>query len=584
MMLAPLRATLPPPPPTGDTSLAAPACAHCGLPVPPALRRAASTGPAFCCSGCETAYSIIHACGLDRFYDLRKQAESAPAPAPTTPRDRRYAEFDEPAFLQRYARSLPAGLTSVDLLLENVHCAACVWLVERLPALLPGVIECRLDFRRAVARVTWRPDAVPLARIALLLSRLGYPPHPARGEAAHRARTNEERRMIARLGVAAACASSTMLFALALYAGLFSGIDHATVTLFRWFSLAITLLCLLWPGLVFFRSAITSLRAGVANLDAPIALALLAGGLWSIASTLRGTGEVYFDSLSTLVFLLLMGRFVQRRQQRRAADSVELLFTLTASAARVVSDSGTREVSADALTPGDVVEVRAGESFPADGIVIHGRSAADLSLLTGESRPVEIREGSDAVAGAVNLGSTVLVSVRASGEATRAGRLMKLVEDAAHRRAPIVRTADKAASWFLAGMTLLAGLTFALWLRSGLEPALEHAIAVLVVTCPCALGLATPLAFSVAIGRAARAGAFIKGGDAIQRLASPGRIILDKTGTLTVGRLALARWTGDNDARPLVAAVEACSSHPVAVALVRDLANPAREPLAVTDA
>ena len=217
--------------------------------------------------------------------------------------------------------------------------------------------------------------------------------------------------------------------------------------------------------------------------------------------------------------------------------------------------------------PGMIVEVRAGESVPVDGTVLSGRSTMDLSLLTGESRPAPVAEGDPVHAGTVNLSSPLRVDVRAAGENTRVGRLMRMVEEASQRRAPVVRLADRISAWFVAAVLALAGLALVVWWSVSPAQAVDHAIALLIVTCPCALGLATPLAVSAAIGRAGKRGILIKGGDALERLARPGRVLLDKTGTLTEGRTALVRWEGDEAVKPLVAAVESGVSHPVARAL-----------------
>jgi P-type Cu2+ transporter len=327
---------------------------------------------------------------------------------------------------------------------------------------------------------------------------------------------------------------------------------------------------------VFFTSAWAAVRTRTPHLDVPIALALLAGGAWSVVSTIRGAGEVYFDTVSVLVFLLLVGRFVQHRQQRWAADAVELLFSITPSSARRVSRSpggeeAIEDVPVEALRLGDVVELRAGESFPADGTVIRGDSLVDQSMLTGESAHVPISVGDPAAAGAVNIASTLRVTVEATGENTRVGRLMRLVEESSRRKAPIVRFADRVSSFFTVAMLGLAAATFMVWLSIDAPHAIEHAVALLVVTCPCALGLATPLVITIAMGRAARSGILLKGGDAMQRLSRPGRIFLDKTGTLTFGVFTLVRWIGDESVKPMAAAVESESDHPIARALAREL-------------
>jgi Cu2+-exporting ATPase len=306
-------------------------------------------------------------------------------------------------------------------------------------------------------------------------------------------------------------------------------------------------------------------------MDVPIALGILAAFGWGVANTVGDRGEIYFDSVTVLIFFLLVGRFVQRRQQRRAARATELLFSLAPSTARVVEAGAVRERPVAALVPGMVVEVRAGDTAPADGVVKEGRSTMDLSLLTGESRPIPVAPGDPVHAGTTSLSGRLEVEVRSAGADTRLGRLLRLVEEGARRRAPVVLLADRISGWFVLAVVSLALVTVAVWLQIDPSRAVDNAVALLIVSCPCALGLATPLAVSAAVGQAARSGILIKGGDALENLARPALMILDKTGTLTEGRLAVVRWTGDRATRRLIAAVEAQASHPVAAALAADV-------------
>jgi Cu2+-exporting ATPase len=478
--------------------------------------------------------------------------------------------LDDPAFLKNHATEDEAGVTRIELAIRGMHCAACVWRVEALPERLGGVYESRVNFRRGRLRLAFDRTRVSLGDVANHLARMGYEVGPVSASATA-ARLAEDHAAMIRMAVAGACAGNAMLLAFALYAGLFDGMQPLYREAFRWGSLLVTGVALLWPGMVFFRTAWAGLRTGSVNLDAPIALALMAGGVWSAFSTIKGRGEVYFDSVSVLIFALLVGRFIQQRQQRWAADSVELLFSLTPRTARRVVGAGGDErverVSASAIEPGDLVEVGPGESFPVDGTIVVGRTAVDTSLLTGESLPRTCAAGDPVYAGAVNVSATVRCRVTASGSATRVAKLMALVEEASGRKAPIVRFADKVGGIFLTGMMLLAVATFVIWIGHGVHVAMEHAVSLLVVTCPCALGLATPLAFTLAIGRAAGLNILIKGGDVVQHLAAGGTIYLDKTGTLTHGRMSLVHWRGPDTLLALVAAAERDASHPVGRAL-----------------
>jgi Cu2+-exporting ATPase len=546
-------------------------CAHCGLRVPPGQIEDGAARQ-FCCAGCRTVHAVIHEHGLERYYALRASEGGTMGPARSSGRS--YAELDDPGFRSRACRPTADGLLSTELYLEGVHCSACVWLVERLPRLVPGVVEARLDLPRAQALIIWDPGAVQLSAVAARLGSLGYTPHPCRGLDAQAIRRREDRTMLARIGLAGAAAGNVMAIAFALYGGMVDGMEPQFAALFRWASLVVALPAVIWGGGVFVKGAWTGLRAGTLGMDLPISLGLLAGFLHGAVNTARGDGEVYFDSLTVLIFLLLVGRYLQRRQQRAAADATELVAALAPSRARLLEDGQAREVPLEALVPGVLVEVLAGDLVPADGVIVSGRSSLDVSLLSGESRPIAVSEGDRVHAATLNLAARLTVRVQSAGADTRVGRLMKLVEEHARRRAPIVQLADRISGHFVAAVLVLAAATLALWLRLDPARAVDHAVAVLIVTCPCALGLATPLAMSAAIGQAARAGLLIKGADVLEKLSRPGRMWLDKTGTLTAGQAMLVAWAGDQTVKTLVAAAESHSAHPLARAFVAALGPP----------
>lgn len=535
-------------------------CTHCGLPVPVGLRQEGELRQ-FCCGGCRAAWELIQSSGLQRYYALPERRDT-----PVRPSGRDFREFDHPGFRALYVTRNPAGLAATELYLEGVHCASCVWLVERVPLAIPGVASAELDVTRSLVRLWWDDGATTLSTIARYLDVLGYRPHPHRGLHTDRLRRAEDRKMLWHIGVAAALAGNVMLVAMALYAGWFSGMDAGTERYFRWVSLGLTVPALWWPGRVFFRGAWASLQAGTLHMDVPVALALGAGFLRGAANTVRDAGPIYFDGVATLIFLLLVGRFLQHRAQRAATSSAELLHSMAPSTARVREGipATTRDIPTGAVTPGMLLEVRAGETIAADGIIEEGRSTLDLSLLTGESMPVPAAPGRLVYGATVNRTATLLVRVEATGEASRVGRLLKEIEAGARRRAPMVKLADRLTAGFVGVVLVLAAATWAFWMRIEPSRALDNAIALLIVTCPCALALATPLAVTVAVGRAAKAGILIKSGEALEALARTGVLILDKTGTLTEGRSTLMFWEGAEWVKPLILALEAHSPHPLA--------------------
>lgn len=537
------------------------ACSHCGLAVPAGLV-AEGAERQFCCTGCHTAFAILHEHGLDSYYGFAERRE-----APVRATGRSYEEFDHPAFTDLYVQPLPNGLARTELYLEGVHCASCVWLVERVPLLQAGVARAELDVRRSLAAVEWDPALVPLSAIARALDTLGYPPHPFRGVARTEMRRKEDRAMLVRIGIAGAIAINVMLAALALYSGEVNSMEAQYTRFFRWISFALIVPSFWWPGRVFFTGALASLRTRSLHMDLPIAIALAAGFVRGAINTVTGTGPVYFDGLAILIFALLVGRFLQQRGQRLAADAAELLHAIAPSTARIVDGDQVREIPSEALLPGMTLDVRAGESFAADGVIVLGHSSVNAALLTGESRPTSVHEGATVYAGTLNVEAPVRVRVEQAGETSRIAKLLRQVEESAQRRAPIVQYANRLAGIFTAIVLVAAALTFAI--KAQLSPtlashALDDAIALLIVTCPCALALATPLAITVAVGRAAGNGMLIKGGDALELLATPGTLVLDKTGTITEGRTALVAWHGAEWVKPLVLALEAGSSHPLA--------------------
>ncbi|MEM6532112.1 MAG: heavy metal translocating P-type ATPase [Myxococcota bacterium] len=556
-------------------------CLHCGLPVPIGLRRPEGVEQ-FCCSGCETVYQLLHSNGLEQFYALRGIESDGGQPARVS--GRKYQEFDDPTFTERYVTALPTGRQRIELYLEGVHCAGCVWLVERLPALVPGVTAARLNMARGLARIEHDPTLAPLSEVAGFIDKLGYTPHPYRSVAEDQLRRAEDRRFMIRMAVAFAAAGNIMLMAAALYSGDFHGMAASYREFFRWGSLALAIPTVFYSAAPFFRGAWSSLILRRAHMDLPIALGLLVGFLSGAVNTIRGTGEIYFDSVASLVFLLLAGRYVQRKQQRAAADAAELRHSLTPLHARRIVNGRREDVPIMAIGQGDVLEVRAGELVPADGRVLSGTSSVDEALLTGESKPQSVRRGAHVHAGTLNLTGTLTFETAATGVDTRVGKLMAQVEDSRQRKADIVGQADRIAGVFVCTVIVLALIALAVGAQTSWSEGMERAIALLIISCPCALGLATPLAITAALGRAARQGLLIKGGDALEKLSGdPLTFVFDKTGTLTRGRLELLAWYGDPVLKDLVAGIEAHSTHAAAQALVGASAAPREIPASAVE-
>jgi len=580
--------TAAPAPTSAPAAKAAPvACAHCGLPVPAGLV-AADGERSFCCAGCRGVFESLHACGLDRYYALlaaerERGGERDPRPAAITGRG--FEHLDRPEFLAAHALAASDGRFAVEVRLDGLHCGACVWLLEALPRIVAGLLAVRIDLSRSTARIEWDPRTLALSQVARRFDRLGYQMLPFADADAERRDAALDRAWFARIGVAGAIASNAMAVAFALYGGILAPMAPHYRLFFQWIAVALAIVSLVGPGRVFFRNALVAIRTRTPHMDLPVAFGLLAATLSGLANTALGHDGIYCESVTMLVFLLLVGRFVQYRQQRKARQRVELLTALVPSVARRRdADGRVEETPIEALVAGDLVEVPVGEIVPVDGVLRGGEGHVELAHLTGESRPQRVGRGEAVWAGAKAVGAPLLVETRATGEATRAGKLVALVREAALRRPRLVELADRISGWFLLAVLCVASFNFAWWMwvsPFGFAEAMSRTVALLVVTCPCALGLATPLGVVAGIGKAARAGVLVKGGDVLERLSGRGTIVLDKTGTITAGRVtvtgvrAIDAAADVADALRLAAALERASAHPIAKAIVATYGGPA---------
>ncbi|MEL7370334.1 MAG: heavy metal translocating P-type ATPase metal-binding domain-containing protein, partial [Myxococcota bacterium] len=403
------------------SAVACPACDHCGLPVPSG-RFDPKASHQFCCSGCQTVFEVIHAGGFESFYALRDRLPRRQAPS-----RRSFEEFDDPAFMSKHAQVRDDELASTELYLEGVHCSACLWLIEKSMAAVQGVTEAKLNFAQSRLSLTWCPSERPLSAIAERLAALGYTPHPVSAGAPHIQR-KEERRALMRLGVAGAVAGNVMLLAFALYGGDASGMDAAHRQLFRYMSLIVSIPSVVFAAAPFFRGAWAGLRVGVLHMDLPISIGIVAGFGGGLVNTLRDVGEIYFDSVTALIFLLLVGRLLQRRQQRRASESSELLYALAPSSAHRIDAAGQiSRVPLEAIEAGDRLHVPAGDRIATDGVVERGRSAVDVSLLSGESMPVAVRDNDRVWGGTTNLQSALVVRATHTVQASRVGKIAQMI-------------------------------------------------------------------------------------------------------------------------------------------------------------
>ncbi len=543
-------------------------CVHCGQ----STNALTSVDPqqVFCCSGCRSAYELIHGWGLDEFYALREQLRPASASAVVAGPDR-YVQFDEPAFLGKSAPRVQAdGTCSVELAVSGLHCAACAWLIENVSTSTPGWLSARVRMSDHSIGLVFDPQRTKLSSIAQLMGRMGYQLSPLdRSRDLHI--QQESKRLLVQIAIAGFLAANSMWIAVALYAGEFTGVVFEYRYFLGLMGTALGAIAVAGPGRTFFVGALASLKTRTPHMDLPIAVGLFVGTVVGIINAIRGSGHVFFDSLAALVFLLLIGRWIQFRQQQRAARAVDLMLRITPRhATRIADDGRTDLVLAENLQHGQRIRIAPGECVAVDGLIVAGSTTIDRSLLTGESVPVFGNCGDSVSAGTINITAPIDVEVGAVGRESRIGRVMQSVESAAADKTPIVQLADRIGGVFVVVVILLAASTFALWLPIGWSEATSHATSLLIVACPCALALATPLAIAVGLGRAAKCSVLIRDGQSLQKLASGGRMWLDKTGTLTEGRQRVSTLLGSERGLQVAASIESKCVHPVASAVVRE--------------
>ncbi len=494
---------------------------------------------------------------------------TAGVPAPPLPITGHLAGIDPEAYVRA-----EAGLLHLSLVVEGITCAACAPEIERALLRMPGVVTARVNLSTRRLALAWRPGSVLPSSLLERVGRLGYrlvPYDPAVLDAAAAA---EGASLLRALGVAAFAAANVMLLSVAVWAGVAADMGPATRSLMLWTSALITMPAVAYAGMPFFRGAWQALRHGPVAMDLAIAIGLLATTAVSLMQTIRGGEVAYFDAAASLLFLLLAGRVLDRQARTRARSVAEHLLAMAARAATVILATGRhRMLPAVNLEPGMRILITPGERIAADGVVRAGNSDLDMSLVTGETVPVAARPGVQVFAGTANLSGALEVEVTAAGENTLLAEIVRLMEAAGQGRARFVLLADRIARLYVPVVHGLALATFIGWTAvQGIawETALLHAVAVLIITCPCALGIAVPAVQVVACGRLLRGGVLVKAPDALERLAGIDTIVFDKTGTLTVGEPVLAADpVRDPVDLALAARLAGASRHPLARALVR---------------
>jgi Cu2+-exporting ATPase len=547
-------------------------CFHCGEPVPTLCTLTVETDgqlQAVCCSGCEAVANLILQSGQARYYQFRTENAVRPTEEDVDVATS-WSQYDERQSL--WGIALKDGRYELLLQVEGIRCAACAWLIRSQLEARAGIEQVQVDIATGFVRIGWQPSKLRLSKVASILSGIGYRPHLPLTSAETMGRQQERRDAMKRLGVAGLGMMQVMMYAVGLYAGDAMGIAEGPERFLQWISMIVTTPVLLYSGRVFYTSAWRSLRNHRVGMDVPVALAISIAFLMSCINFFTGNGHVYFDSVVMFIFFLSLGRYAELVIRHRNLQTGLALARLLPEWAELIRDGQTERVLATDLRIADRVRVRAGQTVPADGVIVDGETEINEALLTGESRPVAKRPGSRVIAGSINQGQAVEVEVTRDPDDSTVSVMGRMLLKSQTHKSHYARLSERYAGWFVAVVLTVAGLTAAWWLFDDINMLIPATLAVLVISCPCALSLATPAAIASSGRALLEKGVLLTRGSALEELDAVDTIVFDKTGTLTTGSPTIVNVTinpgRDNLDEHAVLKIAACleldSSHPIA--------------------
>ncbi len=558
-------------------------CYHCGLKVPQGSRwklNIEGRERIVCCAGCLAASSMILDAGLGKYYHFRETAKATalltPGLSNKTDNELDYSYLDDTKTQRHFVTRKSEDLSEASLIISGIRCAACVWLLEKYLGNQSGITNVRVNLANQRAFIQFAPDKIPVSQLFVLIHQLGYQAAPYKPSAARLVYQQDKKEHLKRLGLAGLVMMQVMMFSFSMYAGAFEGMAEDYKNLFRYASLMLVTPVMLYSARPFFVSALAGLRAGVPGMDMPVSLALASAFVFSVWNTLVGAGETYFDTVSMFVFFLLAGKYLEflaRYHSLRTAN--DLLSAFPTHAALIVSGNQSKNagdekiVLVEDLDPGDHIRVRAGAIIPADGLLLDKKATVDQSALSGESIPIRLRENDPVFAGAINLESTMHISVTATAEAGVVSRIVRLSERAAQEKPHIAAIADAVARRFTVFVLMVASLCAVWWGMNDPDNGFSVVLSVLIICCPCALSLATPAALTVATSRLGGIGFLVSKAHVLERMASVKEVVFDKTGTLTEGKLTIDQVIvsadmSEQECLQIAAALENGLEHPVA--------------------
>lgn len=557
-------------------------CFHCQLPLPEGSNFFVLTQDnkklPMCCPGCKAVTETILNLDLSQFYQYRDQYPNK-AIGNTPPKLSDFKQLDTPEIYNEYcntSENQPSFL-SITLYIEGIACSACVWLIEHRLRQIKGIKSCDINLSSQQAFITWDKDQLALSHLFMEISSLGYKAHfyQVAEIEQHNKKANDE--ALKRIGASGLGSMQVMMIAVALYIGGFQSIEKHYQFFMQWISMMVTLPIFFYVGAPFFNSAIRAIRTRRLNMDVPISIALIIILLQSISNTFLRHGDIFFDSVSMFLFLLTLGRYLEMRVRHKASDIIYHLTKLLPTTAYCV-ELNEETIIKKTLTPinslkkGDILLIEKDQYFPVDGVLLHRNTTVNESMLTGEFMPKSKKSGDPLYAGTKNILQDSFIKVTKTGHQTRLLSITQLLNKAQTQKPHSQSIANKISGYFTAFVLLTSLSVGFIWLFIDRSQMLSVMVSILVVSCPCALSLATPIVLTVSMNKLAKMGFLVLNNRVIEGLSTITHCVFDKTGTLTLGELTLTKIDclstyDENGALSLAASLESCSEHPIAQTL-----------------
>ena len=499
----------------------------------------------FCCKGCQGVYHLLREEGLDSFYEKLGDTKLNPA----AKKEDDLEKFDLEGFINRYVKKRDDGFYEINLIIEGIHCAACVWLNEKVLHKTPGIIEATINYTNNKAKVVWDPEEIKLSKIIQTIRSIGYNAYPYDPKLQEERAIKQRRDYYARILVAVFATMNIMWIAIAQYVGFFSGMRRDIKDILNFAEFVLATPTLFYSGWVFFKGAYYGLKNRFINMDVLVATGATLAYIYSLYAMFSKSGEVYFDSVTMLITFILVGKYLEVLGKKQAVDTLDRVLGTIPTEVTVVKNSEKALVLVENVKVGDIIELKPGEKVVIDGVIINGSASFDESSLTGESEPIFKKRGDEVLSGSICLDSVVRYEAKKDFSTSILSNIISLLEDSITKKPKIERLANQVSGYFSITILTIALLTFIGWYFyiGSFEKALIIAISVVVIACPCALGLATPMATLIGIGVAAKRGILFKEASFLETMAKSTILVLDKTGTITKGEPSVITYEKFDD-------------------------------------